>query len=87
MESWTNFPFPGEIGQYPVEKLNQQDLQIIESFLLRRKQLTNRSELARQIYLTMCNHMGIMADPVLNLDQMEGHLVGMLKAKNTNSKQ
>ena len=87
MESWTNFPFPGEVGQYPVEKLTQQDLQIIESFLLRRKQLTNRSALARQIYQTMCTHMGIMADPALNSDQIEDNLVGMLKAKNANGKQ
>jgi uncharacterized RDD family membrane protein YckC len=85
MESWTNYPMPGPIGQYPVERLTQQDLQIIESFLLRRKQLANRSLLASQIYNTMCARMQVPADPALNSLQAEDSLVGMLKAK-TNKK-
>jgi uncharacterized RDD family membrane protein YckC len=85
MESWTNFPFPSEAGQYPVERLTQQDLQIIESFLLRRKQLANRAALASQIYRIMCAHMQVPVDPSLDAAQVEDSLVGMLKAKNTNA--
>jgi uncharacterized RDD family membrane protein YckC len=85
MESWTNYPLPGAIGQYPVERLSQQDLQIIESFLLRRKQLANRTILASQLYKTMCEHMGVPADLSLNSTQAEDSLVGMLKAKTNSS--
>ncbi len=79
MESWTTFPLPVAVGPYPVERLTQQDLQIIESFLLRRKQLANRSILASQIYKMMCDRMGLPADPSLNSLQAEDALVGMFK--------
>jgi hypothetical protein len=85
-EAWNNILLPGAAGQYPVERLTQQDLQIIESFLLRRKQLANRSILAIQIYKTMCDRMGVPADPSLNSLQVEDGLVGMLKAKTNNGK-
>ena len=81
LESWTSFPLPAAAGQFPVERLTQQDLQLIESFLLRRKQLANRSTLASQIYKTMCDRMGVPVDPSMNYQQAEDALVGMLKAK------
>jgi uncharacterized RDD family membrane protein YckC len=81
LESWTSFPLPAAAGQYPVERLSLQDLQLIESFLLRRKQLSTRAALADQIYKTMCDHMQVPADPALNYLQVEDALVGMLKAK------
>ena len=81
LESWTSFPLPAAAGQYPVARLSPQDLQLVESFLLRRKQLANRSVLASQIYQRMCDHMGVPADRSLNFLQAEDALVGMLKAK------
>ena len=81
LESWTSFPMTASAGQYPVERLSAQDLQLVESFLLRRKQLANRGVLASQIYQTMCDHMGVPADRSLNSLQVEDALVGMLKAK------
>jgi uncharacterized RDD family membrane protein YckC len=86
LESWTSFPLPAMAGQYPVERLSPQDLQLVESFLLRRKQLTNRGALASQIYQTMCEHMGVPADRSFNFLQAEDALVGMLKAKVNNGK-
>jgi uncharacterized RDD family membrane protein YckC len=81
LESWTSFPRPAAAGQYPVERLTLQDLQLVESFLLRRKQLANRAALASQIYQTMCDHMGVPVDGSLNFLQAEDVLVGMLKEK------
>jgi len=81
LESWTSFPLPAAAGEYPVERLSSQDLQLVESFLLRRKQLANRGALASQIYQTMCDHMGVPVDRSLNSLQVEDALVGMLKAK------
>ena len=79
MDSWSTYPIPAQSGAYPVERLVQRDFQIIESFLLRRGELANRSILAIQIYKTMCEHMGIPADASLNSLQAEDALVGMLK--------
>jgi len=84
LESWTSFPLPAAVGQYPVERLTLQDLQLVESFLLRRKQLANRSTLASQIYRTMCDRMVVPVDPALNYLQAEDALVGMLKTKVNN---
>ncbi len=81
LESWTSFPRPAAGGQYPVERLSAQDLQVVESFLLRRKQLANRATLADQIYRTMCERMGVPVDESLNFLQAEDALVGMLKVK------
>jgi hypothetical protein len=81
LESWSSFPLPAATGQYPVERLTSQDIQLIESFLLRRIQLANRAILASQICKTMCDHMGVPVDPSLNYVQAEDALVGMLKAK------
>jgi uncharacterized RDD family membrane protein YckC len=81
LESWTSFPLPAATSQYPVERLKLHDLQIIESFLLRRKQLANRSALASQIYRTMCERMEVPVDPSLDSLQVEDALVGMLQAK------
>lgn len=81
MDSWRTFPLPAQSGDYPVERLAQRDFQIIESFLLRRDELANRSILAIQIYKTMCERMRVPADTSLNSLQAEDALVGMLKTK------
>ncbi len=44
---------------YPVERLNYQDVQMIESFFQRRKDLTNREALAQQIYTRLLAKMGV----------------------------
>jgi uncharacterized RDD family membrane protein YckC len=81
LESWTAYPLPAAAGLYPVERLTHQDLQLVESFLVRRKQLANRSALAMQIYKAMCERMRVPVDDTLNQYQAEDALVGMLKIK------
>jgi uncharacterized RDD family membrane protein YckC len=57
----------------PVERLSQQDIQVIEDFFRRRYELTNRRELARRLLLTLFERMslpppdaeGIMAEDLL----------------------
>jgi uncharacterized RDD family membrane protein YckC len=81
-ESRTSFSVqPAAGGQYPLERLSQQDMQIVESYLLRRNQLANRGALANQIYKTLCAHMQVPADPALNYLQVEDILVGIFKSK------
>ena len=58
--------------------------QVIESFLLRRTQLSNRTVLASQIYTTMCNRMNLPVDPSTDPTQAENALVSMLKIHNQN---
>lgn len=51
---------PGITGQeYPIERLTQQDIQMIESFLKRRQELNNRLDLARQIACSILARMDI----------------------------
>jgi len=80
-ESSITFSMPSASGQYPLERLSFQDLQLVESFLLRRKQLANRAALADQIYQAMCNRMGVPVDQSLNYLQVEDALAALLKAK------
>lgn len=58
---------PGVTGQeYPVERLTQQDIQMIESFLKRRQELNNRPDLARQIARSILARMDISDSELQN---------------------
>ncbi len=47
---------------FPLERLTERDLQMIEDYLLRRYQLPNRLELARHIFSSLCIRLGLPAD-------------------------
>lgn len=44
---------------YPIERLSYQDIQMIESFLQRKKELTNRDALAQQLHKRLLAKMGV----------------------------
>ena len=55
----------GEVPEgFPLEKLTERDLQMIEDYLLRRHQLPNRLELARHILSSLSIRLGLPANPV-----------------------
>ena len=67
LESWTSFPLRPRPGSIRWSDYHPQNLQLVESFLLRRKELADRGALASQIYQAMCNRMGVPVDRSLNL--------------------
>lgn len=44
---------------FPLEKLTERDIQMLEDFILRRAQLPNRSELARHILTSLYTRLGL----------------------------
>ncbi len=59
-------------ADFPLQRVTDQDMQIIEEFLIRRGQLANRSQLARYIWLSLCARLGESSDkfPVTDPDGM-----------------
>lgn len=64
---------------FPVERLTDDDLSLIEDFLLRRDQLTHRDSLAVQILNTLHQHLGLPL-PTMTRLEAEDTLVAILQA-------
>jgi uncharacterized RDD family membrane protein YckC len=62
---------------FPLERLTNDDLALIEDFLLRREQLTHREMLANQILNTLHTHLGLAA-PAMNRTEAEDMLLTIL---------
>lgn len=64
LRPWKTVPLDG----FPIERLTNDDLHLIEDFLQRRDQLTHRSQLAIQILNTLYTRLGL---PPKSVDQAE----------------
>lgn len=64
---------------FPVERLTNDDLSLIEDFLLRRDQLTHRASLANQILSTLHQRLGLPL-PEMSRLEAEDMLVAILQA-------
>lgn len=64
---------------FPIERLTDADLSLIEDFLLRRDQLTHRDSLAVQILNTLHQRLGLPV-PVISRLEAEDTLVAILQA-------
>lgn len=64
---------------FPVERLTNDDLGLIEDFLLRRDQMTHRAALANQILNTLHSRLGLPL-PSINRLEAEDTLVAILQA-------
>jgi uncharacterized RDD family membrane protein YckC len=62
---------------FPLERLTNDDLALIEDFLLRREQLTHRETLANQILNTLSTRLGLAA-PSMNRTEAEEMLLTIL---------
>ena len=67
------------IEGFPVERLTNDDLNLIEGFLLRRAQLTHRESLAIQILNTFHQRLGLHM-PAMNRIEAEDMLVAIMQA-------
>ena len=67
---------------FPVERLTNNDLSLIEDFLHRRDQLTHREKLANQILATLHTRLGLPA-PTMDRTQAEDTLVAIVQAINS----
>jgi uncharacterized RDD family membrane protein YckC len=67
------------VGDFPVERLTNNDLSMIEDFLLRRDQLTNREVLAMQVLNSLYQRMGLPLSTVSKLEA-ENRLAAILLA-------
>jgi uncharacterized RDD family membrane protein YckC len=75
LRPWANVSLDG----FPVERLTNNDLSLIEDFLLRRDQLTHRESLAVQILNTLHQRLGVPL-PTLNKAEAEDMLAAILLA-------
>src|SRR5689334_10586131 len=75
LRPWANVSLDG----FPVERLTNNDLSLIEDFLLRRDQLTHRESLAIQILNTLHQRLGVPL-PTLNKAEAEDMLAAILLA-------
>jgi len=82
MQSLTKVSLEG----FPVERLSNDDLSLIEDFLLRRDQLTHRASLAVQILNTLHQRLGL---PLPAIDRLEAEdtLVAILQAAQSREKE
>lgn len=71
---------------FPVERLTNSDLSLIEDFLLRRDQLTHRASLAVQILNTLHQRLGLPL-PAINRLEAEDTLVAILQAAQNRNKE
>jgi uncharacterized RDD family membrane protein YckC len=70
---------PVSLEGFPIERLTNDDLALIEDFLLRREQLTHREALANQILNTLHAHLGL-ALPSVSRIEAEDMLLTILQA-------
>ena len=75
LRPWANVSLDG----FPVERLTNNDLSLIEDFLLRRDQLTHRESLAIQILNTLHQRLGVPL-PTLSKTEAEDMLAAILLA-------
>jgi len=75
LRPWANLPLNG----FPIERLTNNDLNLIEDFLLRRDQLTHRESLAIQILNTLHQRLGL-PPPALSKLEAEDRLAAILLA-------
>jgi len=75
LRSWANVSLEG----FPVERLTNNDLNLIEDFLLRRDQLTHRESLAIQILNTLYQRFGLPL-PAMDRFKAEDMLAAILQA-------
>ncbi len=71
---------------FPVERLTNNDLSLIEDFLLRRDQLTHRASLAIQILNTLHQRLGLPL-PTINRLEAEDTLAAILHAAQNRDKE
>ncbi len=64
---------------FPVERLSNEDLNMIEDFLIRREQLTHREMLAIQILNTLHQRLGLLP-PTMSRLEAEDTLVAIMQA-------
>ena len=78
-----NFSMQGfktvSLDGFPLERLTNDDLALIEDFLLRREQLTHRQTLANQILNTLHTRLGLPL-PSINRVEAEDMLLAILQA-------
>jgi uncharacterized RDD family membrane protein YckC len=70
---------PVSLDGFPLERLTNDDLALIEDFLLRREQLTHRQTLANQILNTLHTRLGLPL-PSINRVEAEDMLLAILQA-------
>jgi uncharacterized RDD family membrane protein YckC len=75
LRPWANVSLEG----FPIERLTDNDLSLIEDFLTRRDQLTHRESLAIQILNTLYQRLGLPL-PTLSKLEAEDRLVAILHA-------
>jgi uncharacterized RDD family membrane protein YckC len=75
LRPWANISLEG----FPVERLTNDELNLIEDFLIRRDQLTHRESLAIQILNTLYQRLGLPA-PTLGRFEAEDTLAAILQA-------
>jgi uncharacterized RDD family membrane protein YckC len=64
---------------FPIERLTNDDLSLIEDFLLRRDQMTHRDQLAVQILNTLHSRLGL-PPPTMSRFEAEDTLIAILQA-------
>ncbi|HEX2994647.1 MAG TPA: hypothetical protein VHP14_07480, partial [Anaerolineales bacterium] len=67
---------------FPIERLTNDELSLIENFLLRRDQLTHRNQLAIQILNTLHQRLGLPQPAVNKLEAEDTLAAIMLAAQN-----
>jgi uncharacterized RDD family membrane protein YckC len=75
LRAWANVSLDG----FPIERLTNDDLNLIENFLQRRDQLTHRDQLAIQILNRLYSRLG-MSLPTLSRHEAEDTLAAILQA-------
>ena len=75
-----------ELGEFPVERLTNDDLNLIEDFLVRREQLTHRDQLAIQILNTLYRRLGLPL-PTISQLEAENRLAAILLAAQNREKE
>jgi uncharacterized RDD family membrane protein YckC len=67
-------------ADFPLEKVTDEDVQVLESFIVRRDKLANHKQLATYLLGSLCNRIARPLDPSLEADP-ENALVAIYKAK------
>lgn len=82
LRPWANITLEG----FPVERLTNNDLSLIENLLTRRDQLTHRDQLAIQILNTLYQRLGLPL-PTVNRLEAEDMLAAILQAAHNRDKE
>lgn len=82
LRPWANISLDG----FPIERLTNNDLSLIEDFLLRRDQLTHREALAIKILNTLYQRLGLPL-PTISRFEAEDTLAAILQAAQNREKE